>query len=247
LITADASGTDTVESSVTYSLATATTIENIILSGSAGNAATGNALANTLTGNSGANVLTGGAGNDIYFGGAGADTLTELATDVNNDKFTGGTGKDTVTTGGGSDTIIFAAGVTDTVAAANGAASTIAALAGVDLYNDLLLNADVSDKIDLSVVVANVNSTVSGAVDFSTLISGTNSLNALLNVDGGAGFDTDTAGDISAAIVTTTGGTLGAHTFLAVDLNGSGTFTATDFLIEITGSSSAGLTVDTFI
>ena len=66
-------GIDTVQSSVSYTLADH--IENLILTGSAALAGTGNALDNRLTGNSGANTLTGGAGNDTLDGGAGADSL----------------------------------------------------------------------------------------------------------------------------------------------------------------------------
>ncbi len=69
-------GIDTVQSSVTYTLAA--NIENLTLTGSAAINGTGNALDNVLTGNSAANVLTGGAGNDTYVIGAG-DTVVELA------------------------------------------------------------------------------------------------------------------------------------------------------------------------
>lgn len=67
-------GTDTVMSSVTYTLST--DVENITLTGSGNIDATGNDLDNTLTGNSGNNVLTGGLGDDVYVIDAG-DTVAE--------------------------------------------------------------------------------------------------------------------------------------------------------------------------
>ena len=67
-------GTDTVQSSVTYTLKT--NFENLSLTGAATINGTGNTLANVLTGNTGANVLNGAAGNDTVNGGAGKDTLT---------------------------------------------------------------------------------------------------------------------------------------------------------------------------
>lgn len=71
----DTGGTDTIESSITRSLASYATIENLTLTGSSNVDATGNALNNALIGNSGNNVLTGGAGNDTMVGGTGNDTF----------------------------------------------------------------------------------------------------------------------------------------------------------------------------
>jgi Ca2+-binding RTX toxin-like protein len=70
----DASGTDRVDSSVTFSLAALGTIENLTLTGGGAIDGTGNALANVLTGNIAANRLDGGSGNDTMVGGTGNDT-----------------------------------------------------------------------------------------------------------------------------------------------------------------------------
>ena len=65
-------GTDTVQSSITYTLTD--NVENLVLTGSGDLNGTGNALDNVITGNSGSNTLDGGAGNDTLVGGAGNDT-----------------------------------------------------------------------------------------------------------------------------------------------------------------------------
>lgn len=70
------SGTDTVQSALTYTLGS--NLENLSLTGSAAINGTGNSLDNILTGNSAANVLTGGSGNDTYVVGSG-DSVVEAA------------------------------------------------------------------------------------------------------------------------------------------------------------------------
>lgn len=204
-------------------------VENININNSAATNVTGNDQINTIIGNAFANTINGNAGNDIISAGAGNDIINGGA---DNDTITGGSGRDVVTTGAGLDIIKFAAGVADTVAAA-------ASSAGVDLYSDLSLTAGTGDKIDLTAVVANKNLTVTGTVNEATFIA---DMNTLLAVGGGAGFNAAVAGDIAAAVVDTA-----TKDYLAVDLDGNGTFTATDFVIEITGSSFAGLTTASFM
>ena len=105
-------GTDTVRSTVTWTLGT--NLENLTLLGTAAIAGTGNASNNALTGNSGANTLTGAAGNDTLDGAGGADTLVGGA-GADTYVFGLGWGLDTVqendATAGVVDQVLFGAGI----------------------------------------------------------------------------------------------------------------------------------------
>ncbi|NRT56148.1 calcium-binding protein [Sphaerotilus uruguayifluvii] len=102
----DGEGTDLVLSSArSFTLADA--VENLQLLGSAGLAATGNALGNTMTGNAGNNLLDGGAGNDRLLGGAGDDSLLGNS---GNDTLIGGSGNDFYRVGASGDVVIEEAG-----------------------------------------------------------------------------------------------------------------------------------------
>jgi serralysin len=88
----DASGIDTVTSTITRSLGTWVFMENLVLQGVAGINGTGNALFNSIVGNGGNNLLAGQAGNDVLVGGGGNDQLFGQA---DKDSLTGGAGNDT--------------------------------------------------------------------------------------------------------------------------------------------------------
>ena len=186
LTEAAAGGSDTVQSSVTFILAAATTseIENLTLTGTTAINGIGNELANVLTGNSAANTLTGDDGNDTLNGGGGSDTMV------------GGLGNDTYVVASTGDIVTEAASEgTDTVQ------SSISLTLGTNL-----------ERLTLTGTAA-LNATGNTVSNILTGNSGNNNLtddggNDTLN--GGAGTDTMAGGigndtyvvDVSTDVVT---------------------------------------------
>ena len=109
VIEAAGGGTDTVRTTVSYTLAA--NVENLVLSGNAYLNGTGNGFANILAGNAGNNVLNGGYGADTLIGNAGNDSLfggdgnDRLLGGAGFDRLFGGTGNDVLNGGIGADTL----------------------------------------------------------------------------------------------------------------------------------------------
>ena len=101
IVEATNSGTDSVQSFVTYTLGA--NLENLKLLGSKAINGTGNSLNNFLFGNSLNNTLNGRAGNDILDGNFGNDILNG---EDGNDRLQGGPGNDVLNGGAGNDILI---------------------------------------------------------------------------------------------------------------------------------------------
>jgi VCBS repeat-containing protein len=159
-------GTDTVQSSVSYTLSA--NVENLVLTGSGTINGTGNALDNVITGNNGNNILSGLGGNDTLVGSAGNDTLD------------GGTGADNMQ-GGTGDDIYVVDDAGDVVTEALGA--------GIDTVQSGISYtlADTLENLTLT-GSANLDGTGNAANNILTGNSGDNTLGA------GAGADTVNAG-----------------------------------------------------
>jgi len=151
-VEAAAAGTDTVQSSVTFTLGL--NIEKLILTGAAAINGTGNTLANSLNGNGAANTLNGAAGADTMRGGGGNDIyIVDNVGDIALETSAGG-GTDKVQSSVSFTLIAFLENLTLTGAGAinaagnslnniltgNGAANLLNGLAGADTMNGGLGN-----------------------------------------------------------------------------------------------------------
>ncbi|MBE9220907.1 beta strand repeat-containing protein, partial [Dolichospermum flos-aquae] len=153
-------GTDTIQSSVTYTIAELANVENLTLIGTTAINATGNAANNVITGNSGNNTINGGAGNDTLDGGAGTDTLIG---GLGNDIYIVDSISDTITENVGEGTDTIKSSVTYTILAANVENLTLTGTAAING----------TGNVGNNVITGNgANNTLDGGAGTDTLIGG---------------------------------------------------------------------------
>ncbi len=204
-------GTDSVFTSVSYTLAAGQEIENLIANaGGTGLTLTGNDLANQIIGNSGNDVLFGNGGNDILTGNAGNDILNGGA---GIDTMTGGAGNDSYNVDNPSDVVIEAVGGgLDTVFAS----VNHALQAGQEIEN-LIANAGstgltlIGNDLVNQVIGNSGNDTLfgQGGNDILTGNAGNDTLNGGTGADamaGGAGNDTYNVDNANDTITEAVGG-----------------------------------------
>jgi Ca2+-binding RTX toxin-like protein len=169
-------GTDTVESSITYSLGT--NLEHLTLTGTAAINGTGNSLNNTIVGNSANNILSGGAGNDRLNGAEGQDRMT------------GGTGNDTYIIDHLGDVVVEQANegidsVQSSITYSLGANVEQLILTGIEAINGT------GNTLNNTIVGNSANNILNGGAGTDTLSgdAGDDTLN------GGTGNDTLNGGD----------------------------------------------------
>jgi trimeric autotransporter adhesin len=160
-------GTDTVQSSVDFVLATH--VEHLTLTGSAAINGTGNALNNTIIGNGLNNNLSGLGGDDRLDGGVGADNLT------------GGNGND----------IYVVDNVNDTVVETSGEGTD-----GVEASIDFTLSATVENlTLTGSLAIIGTGNASNNTIIGNSISNNLSGMDGDDRLDGGAGIDTLSGGN----------------------------------------------------
>ena len=136
-------GTDTVQSSITYTLKS--NVENLTLTGASAINGIGNTLDNVLRGNTGNNTLNGGAGNDTYVFslGGGTDVVTDSGADSSTQdllKFQSDVLTESIAIFQGTSDLSIAYGASDMITVTN-QTSTSYGIEKVQLDNGLYMTA----------------------------------------------------------------------------------------------------------
>jgi Ca2+-binding RTX toxin-like protein len=235
-------GTDTVESSITYTLTD--NVENLILTGADAINGTGNELDNVIVGNNAANILSGLDGNDTLIANGGNDLLD------------GGLGADTMLGGSGDDTYVVESSGDLVIEEADSGLDTVESSITYTLTNNvenlILTGTDAisgtGNELDNLIVGNDAANTLSGLDGNDTLMAngGNDRLDGGLGADtmlGGAGDDTyvvESSGDLVIEAVNS-----------GIDTVESGiTYTLTDNVENLiltgpsTGSGQAAVSID---
>jgi Ca2+-binding RTX toxin-like protein len=132
VVEASSGGSDSVSSSVSYTLPSH--VEKLTLTGSSAIHGTGNTSSNTITGNGKANSLSGGDGNDSLAGADGNDTLTG---GNGNDLLDGGSGNDSLTGGAGNDRYVVNSSGDKVIEASGGGSDSVSSSIGYTLPSEV--------------------------------------------------------------------------------------------------------------
>ena len=172
-------GTDTIWTSVNYTLTSISEVENLMYGGSGNFTGSGNELDNVIAGGALADVLIGNGGNDILVGGAGNDALI------------GGAGNDIYEVTDAGDVVSESAGAgIDTIWTSVSYALTNTSEVENLMYGGNGIFVGTGNDLDNLIVSGNGADTLDGGAGNDTLNSGAG--HDILN--GGTGNDTLTGG-----------------------------------------------------
>jgi Ca2+-binding RTX toxin-like protein len=256
-------GTDTIQSSVTFSLSALANIENLTLTGTSAINGTGNVMNNIITGNTADNILTGGDGIDTLIGGTGNDSyVVDTTTDVITENAASGT--DTIqssvnfsissltnienltltgsnaingTGNAGSNTII--GNMTDNLLTGGGGSDTLTGGLGVDRFSYTSLGDSLLGSTNNSFdVITDFNADAGNDLFLvSTVRSGLIDVGEIATLDAtgiGAALTTTAFKANYAAQFTFTSGST-TRTFIAINNSTAGFSATADAIVELTG------------